>query len=106
MKKVNPYQPSLEFPPSRARNTDPATSKKAASVIRPGSIRALILNTLNQGDFATYQIALILDKDRDAISPHMKPLEQMGEIERTGQTIQRPKTLKECEVWRRKKRYL
>lgn len=99
MVKAAPGQVPLDFEPPKVRVTDPKTSRDASKSIRPGAIRALILNCLRQRPLATFQIAAILDKDRDSISPHMKPLENMGYIRRTGQTVKREKTNKECEVW-------
>lgn len=99
MVKPSPGQLPLDFYPSKARAKDPQTSHKAARNVREGTIRALILSVLRQRDLATFQIAGILDKDRDAISPHMKPLEQMGMVRRSGQTVKNPRTEQECEVW-------
>lgn len=98
MAKAAPGQYSLDFS-AKARKSDPATSKKAAEA-KHGTIRALILNTLRtHGPLATFQIAEILNKDRDSISPHMKPLAKLGHIQRSGGTVIREKTKKECEIW-------
>jgi predicted transcriptional regulator len=94
-----PHQLSLDFYPTKTRYTDPETSKKAARNVKAGTIRALILHTLNNSNLATFQIAAILDRDRDSISPHMKPLEELGYIKRTGQTIVREKTGQQCVIW-------
>lgn len=99
--KPSENQIPLDFYPSKARARDPKTSHDAARNVKDGTIRALILNTLSQGDLATFQIAIILDKDRDAISPHMKPLERMGMVRRLDQTVKNPKTGNECEIWQK-----
>jgi len=96
---MSEIQMSLDFDPPKARLTDPRTSKDAAKSVKTGTIRALILNQLSTNNLATFQIAEILDMYRDSISPHMKPLERLGLIRRSGQLVKNPKTGKNCEVW-------
>jgi len=101
MVKPSPNQIPLDFFPVKTRKSDPKTSRDAARNIKQGTIRALILSVLGQRDLATFQIAAVLDKDRDSISPHMKPLEEMGRVKRTGQTVKNPKTGQNCELWKK-----
>lgn len=93
-----PGQAPLDFFMPRARKTDPMTSHKAANKIKPESRRGQILAILALRDAATFQIAAQLDVSRDCISPHMKPLELLGLIKRTGSVVRNPKG-GDCEVW-------
>ena len=96
--KPVPGQLPLDFDPPRARRSDPKTSHDAAAMVKAGTIRALILGVLKQRDLATFQIAEALGLDRDSVSPHMKPLEELGQVVRTGQTVASKKG-RQCEVW-------
>lgn len=98
MTKPSPGQMPLDFEPVRARKSDPNTSHKAAATVKAGTVRALILHCLSTHNLTTEQIAAILDKPRDSISPHMKPLEKMGHVRRTGQ-VSVSNSGKECEIW-------
>lgn len=95
-------QMSLNFDPPKARLTDPKTSIDAAKSINARSVRGLILEILRDYEqLASYQIANLMRTDRDSVSPHLKPLERLGLIERTGQTVVSPKG-RQCETWRLK----
>lgn len=96
--KPSPDQLPLDFYLPQARKTDPRTSHKAANAIKPESRRGGILEVLKLGNFATFQIAEMLDVSRDCVSPHMKPLERMNYVVRTGEVVKNPKG-GECEVW-------
>jgi predicted transcriptional regulator len=102
MIKPVPSQVPLDFEPVKARAVDPKTSQDAARAINknPSKIRLQILAQLTIRNMATFEIATALGKERDSISPHMKPLERMGYIRRTGQTKQRPGG-RQCEVWQK-----
>jgi predicted ArsR family transcriptional regulator len=100
MPKIAPGQYKFDFSPPKARLSDPMTSHLAARGVNVHSIRGLILKTADESPvpLASFQIAKILDKDRDSISPHMKPLESLGYMKRSGQTVKRPNG-RDCETW-------
>lgn len=100
MVKPSPNQIPLDFYPTKARARDPKTSHDAARAVKTGTVRAMILNQLSTANLATFQIAEILGVSRDVISPHMKPMEHMGLVARTGQTVKNPNG-RQCEVWRK-----
>lgn len=95
----SPDQLPLDFEGVFVRKTDPNTSRLAAASIDPASIRGKILSALKTRDLATFQIAEQLGVDRDSVSPHMKPLEKLGRVVRTTQTVKSKKG-RACEVWR------
>lgn len=98
--KPSPSQIPLDFEPPRVRKTDPRTSHEAALGINITKQRQKILDVLNSGNYATFQIAERLNTDRDSVSPHMKPLERLGLVRRTGQTVKKPAG-RNCEIWQK-----
>jgi DNA-binding MarR family transcriptional regulator len=81
---------------ARARSGDPETSQRFFSKVREGTIRAEILIAMYGIDYdkrTSYEIAKLMNKPRDHVSPHMKPLEKMGFIEKTKHIFN------DCEVW-------
>lgn len=98
--------------PPTARNTDPGTSHSAASLIQTGSIRQEILAVLMSSQsfgLATFEIAERIGVPRDYVSPHMKPLEKMGLVQRLkGFERVNPKTKNKVksEVWIVTSKYL
>jgi post-segregation antitoxin (ccd killing protein) len=87
-----------------ARRTDPYTSRKAAR-IKKGGVRARILKELiaaNNG-LATWEIALLISKPRDSVSPNMVKLKELGLVHRSSQVRINPATNQETEVWQANK---
>lgn len=102
MIKVSPNQLPLDFDPSKARAVDPKTSRDAAK-FNPTGIRQRILSILYHAGrpLATFQIADSMGIPRDSISPHMKPLERIGCVRRSGQTVVNPHSVRKVssEAW-------
>jgi hypothetical protein len=72
--------------PVEVRQHDPETSRAAAVRLNPKSIRLKILRamSLKGHALATFEIAEELQKGRDIISPHMKPLQHLKLVRKTG----------------------
>ncbi len=90
----SPLLKMLEEEPAHARRTDPATSKKAARRITPGSIRHKILKTLetHPEGLASYEVSQALGRPRDIVAPNFAPLVRMGLIALTGKQRINPGT--------------
>lgn len=95
----------LSFDQPRARRSDPSTSHRAAAKVNVVSIRQRILDALSvtwvldHDGLTTFELAEKFDSDRDAISPHMKPLERLGKVRRADYERVNPKTNCNCTVW-------
>ena len=98
-------QISLSFDPPRARRSDPSTSHRAAAKVNAVSIRQRILDALEvtwvleHDGLTTFELAEKFALGRDAISPHMKPLEKMGKARRADFERLNPATNCNCTVW-------
>lgn len=93
---------NFDLPPT-ARKTDPATSHAAAARIKTGSRRHEVLGvfkTYGQTGATSLTVANILNRQRDSISPHIKPLILLGYLERTGLTEENTQTGNQCELYR------
>lgn len=91
-------------PPTRARDTDPETSHEAlADHVKQDSRRHEILSVLSRPAFfeglCTYEIADILGLRRDSVSSHMKPMERVGLVKRTGKTKVSTQSGNRNELW-------
>jgi DNA-binding MarR family transcriptional regulator len=82
----------LEFdldPPRRpkARRTDPGTSRKHLETLNTGTIAAAVYGELRTtpGGLTSLELAMILPWSRVSISPMLKPMEEAGWIQRTGE---------------------
>lgn len=84
-------QLSLNFvqqpPPAigRSRRQDPSTSKAAARVMNPTSLRALILDALREtGGLTIEELTRWLVRKEVSISPRLRELERKGFVYRAG----------------------
>ena len=75
-------------PKANARHADPSTSHDAAQSLGArhlGELQRLIVAALHQvGPSTTSEIAAVLDYPRDSISPRMKTLVAMQQVEDSG----------------------
>lgn len=84
----------LKDPESKARHSDPNTSKLAARSAKYTPIRLLILKLLSENiqGLTTFEMSEITKIPRDIISPNIKPLITKRLVIRDGNTRLNPKT--------------
>jgi hypothetical protein len=72
-----------------ARNSDPSTSHKAASVVNTQRLEGVVLNCLSQVPIGltTHEIEQVSGESLVSVSPRMKPLETRGLVERCGKRV-------------------
>ncbi len=85
---------------AQARRGDPPTSHAAALTIKPGTLRARVLDALSDGPKSEHEVASILSKERVSVSPRFAELRDAGLIRQAGTKVHAA-TNKECICWER-----
>lgn len=94
-------QLNLDFS-ARTRKNDPDTSKKAAAKVDLGKVRKQVLleiSRFGQYGASTIELASSLGRQRDSVSPHIKPLIELGFIEKAPFVRKNPVTNNDCQVY-------
>ena len=71
----------------RTRKTDPKTSRAAAGKVNVRRLNTLVVNALRSGGpMTTEEIALVIRRRLQSVTPRMAPLANKGLIRNTGRT--------------------
>lgn len=70
----------------RTRKSDPRTSAKAASRVNVKRLNRQIMAALKSGPMTTEEIALVIRRRLQSITPRMAPLVQRGLVRNSGKT--------------------
>jgi DNA-binding MarR family transcriptional regulator len=88
-----------EEPHGRARRTDPETSHEAARLVNVTALQILVLTALNDhGPLTAREIATIVKKDLNTITPRLAPLVAAGAVLDTGKRRLSPRNRRQI-VW-------